>query len=87
MCGKGEVHVEGDMVDEGAYATVVKVHGVYVSDSNTANTVYDDVVFVASVGMDGEIAGLTDAVECRAGILWVGRRRAGSGASMATSSW
>ncbi len=55
MCGKGEVHVEGDMVDE--------VHGVYVSDSNTANTVYDDVVFVASVGTDGEIARSTDAVE------------------------
>jgi hypothetical protein len=57
MCGKGEVHVEGDMVDEGAYAAVVEVHGVYVSNSNTANTVYDDVVFVASVGTDGEIAG------------------------------
>ena len=63
MCGKGEVHVEGDMVDEGADATVVEVHGVYVSDSNTAHTVYDDVVFVASVGTDGEIAGLTYAVE------------------------
>ena len=61
MCGKGEVHVEGVMVDEGEYAAIVKVHGVYVSDSNTANTVYDDVVFVASVGMDGEIAGSTDA--------------------------
>ena len=63
MCGKGEVHVEGDMVDEGAYAAIVEVHGVYVSDSNTANTVYDDVVFVASVGTDGVIAGSTYAVE------------------------
>ena len=63
MCGKGEVHVEGDMVDEGADAAVVEVHGVYVSDSNTANTVHDDVVFVASVGTDGEIAGSTYAVE------------------------
>jgi hypothetical protein len=63
MCGKGEVHVEGDMVDEGAYAAVVEVHGVYVSDSNTANTVYDDVVFLASVGTDGEIARSTDAIE------------------------
>jgi hypothetical protein len=63
MCGKGEVHVEGDMVDEGVYAAVVEVHGVYVSDSNTANTVYDDVVFVASVGMDGKIARSTDVIE------------------------
>ena len=62
MCGKGEVHVEGDMVDEGAYAAIVEVHGVYVSDSNTANTIYDDVVFVASVGADGKNAGSTDAV-------------------------
>ena len=51
MYGKGEVHVEGDMVDEGAYAAIVEVHGV------------DDVVFVASVGTDGEIAGSTYAVE------------------------
>ena len=87
MCGKGEVHVEGDMVDEGAYAAIVEVHEVYVGDSDTANAVYDDVVFVASVGTDGEIAGSTDAVEGRAGILWVGRRRARSGASAATSSW
>ena len=57
------MHVEGDMVDEGAYATVVEVHGVYVCDSNTANAIYDDVVFVASVGTDGEIAGSTYAVE------------------------
>ena len=89
MCGKGEVHVEGDMVDEGAYATIVKVHGVYVGDSNTANAIYDDVVFVASVGADGENAGSTDAVVGRAGIVWVGRRGARSGivASAATSSW
>ena len=70
MCGKGEVHVEGDMVDEGAYAAVVEVHGVYVSDSNTANTVYDDVVFVAIVGSDGEVAGPADAGEGRAGVEW-----------------
>jgi hypothetical protein len=62
MCGKEEVHVEGDMVDEGAYSTAVEVHGVYVGDSNTANAVYDDVVFVASVGADGKNAGSTDAV-------------------------
>ena len=89
MCGKGEVHVEGDMVDEGAYAAIVEVHGVYVGDSDTANAVYDDVVFVASVGTDGEIAGSTHAVVGRAGIAWVGRRGARSGivASAATSSW
>jgi hypothetical protein len=51
------------MVDEGAYAAIVEVHGVYVSDSNTANTVYDDAVFVASVGTDGEIARSTDVIE------------------------
>jgi len=83
------VHVEGDMVDVGAYAAVVEVHGVYVGDRNTANAVYDDIVFVASVGTDGEIAGSTDAVMGRAGIVWVGRRGARSGivASAATSLW
>ena len=88
MCGKGEVHVEGDMVDDGACAAVVEAHGVYVGDSNTANAVYDDVVFVA-VGVDGENAGLTDEVVGRAGIVWVGRRggRLGIVASAATSSW
>ena len=25
--GEGEVHVEGDMVDEGAYAAIAKVYG------------------------------------------------------------
>ena len=78
MCGKGEVHVEGDMVDEGVYAAIFEVHGVYVGDSNTANAVYDDVVFVA-VGADGENAGLTDAVVGRAGIVWVGRQGGRSG--------
>ena len=51
MCGKEEVHVEGDMVDEGAYSTAVEVHGVYVSDSNTANTIDDDVEFVGEFGL------------------------------------
>ena len=89
MRGKREVHVEGDMVDEGAYATVVEVHGVYVGNSNTANAVYGDVVSVASVGADGENAGSTDAVVGQGGIIWVGRRGARSGivASVATSSW
>ncbi len=79
-----------DMVDEGVYAAIVEVHGVYVGDGDTANAVYDDVVFVASVGADGEVAGLADAVEDRAGVVWEGEREAGPGivASVAaTSSW
>ena len=71
------------------YAAIVEVHGVYVGDGDTANAVYDDVVFVASVGADGENAGSTDAVVGQTGIVWVGRRVARSGivASAATSSW
>jgi len=90
MCGEREVHVEGDMVDEGAYSAIVEVHGVYVGNSDTANAVYDDVGFVASVGADGEVAGTADEVEGRAEVVWVGGRGAGPGivASVAaTSSW
>jgi hypothetical protein len=95
MRGKGEVHVEGDVVDEGTYAAIVEVHGVYVSGGITANTVYDDVIFVASVGTDGEVAGPADVVEGREGAVccveggwWVGGRgaRAGIVASVATTS-
>ena len=46
-----------------ADAFIIEVELEDVGDSNTANTVYDDVVCVASVGTDGEIAGLTYAVE------------------------
>ena len=53
VCGKRLVHVEWDMVDEGADATIIKVHGVDVADCNTANTIDDDIIFVASVGVDG----------------------------------
>jgi hypothetical protein len=63
---------------------------MYVGDGDTANTVYEDVVFVASVGADGEVAGPADAVEGRAGVMW--RWERGSGPSIvasvaATSSW
>ncbi len=90
--GKREVHVEGDMVDEGVYAAIVEVHGMYVGDGDTANAVYDDIVLVlvASVGADGEVAGPVDAVVGRAGVVWVGGRgaRLGIVASVAaTSSW
>ena len=55
VCDKGLVHVVWDVGDEGADAAIVEVHGVDVSNSNTANTVDDDVVFVASVGADGKV--------------------------------
>ena len=45
MCGKGLVHVVRDVGDEGADAAIVEVHGVDVSNSDTANTV-DDTIFV-----------------------------------------
>ena len=43
---------------------------MYVGDGDIANTVYDDVVFMASVGSDGEGAGPADAGEGRAGVEW-----------------
>ena len=46
-----------------ADAFIIEVELEDIGDSNTANTVYDDVVFVASVGTDGEVAGSTYAVE------------------------
>ena len=61
-----------------------EVHGV------TANTVYDDVVFVTSVGSDGEVAGPADAGEGRAGVVWGWERGSGPGivvSVVATSSW
>ncbi len=63
---------------------------MYVGDGNTANTVYDDVVFVASVGLDGEVAGPADAGEGQAGVVWGWERGSGPGivvSVVATSSW
>ena len=68
MCGKGEVHVEGDMVDEGAYAAIVEVHGVDVCNRDATNSIDDYIVFVAGGGADGEVAGFGDAEEDGAGI-------------------
>ena len=62
MRGKGLVPVEGDMVDEGANAAIVKVHRVDVGDRDTTNTVDDGVVFVAGGRTYGEVAGAGDAV-------------------------
>ncbi len=69
VCGKKMVHVEWDVVDEGADATIIKVHGVDVANCNTTNTIDDDMVFVAGVGVDRKVAGMGDAIEDGAGVL------------------
>jgi hypothetical protein len=69
VCGKRLVHVEWDVVDEGEDAAIIKVHGVDDADCDTANTIDDDIVFVASVGVDRKVAGTGDAIEDGAGVL------------------
>ncbi len=49
--------VEGDVGDHSAYAIVVKIHRVDVSDSNAADSVNDCVEFVGGVGVKREGAG------------------------------
>ncbi len=60
--------IGGDMVDEGADAAIVEVHGMDVCDYNATNAIDDYVVFVAGGGADGEVAGLGYAEEDGAGI-------------------
>ena len=40
-----------------------------VADSNTTKTVDDDIVFVASNGADGKVAGTGNAIKGGAGVL------------------
>ncbi len=49
--------VEGDVGDHSAYAVVVKIHRVDVSDSNASDPVNDCVEFVGDVGVKREGAG------------------------------
>ena len=90
MCGKGLVQVVWDVGDEGADVAIVEVYGVDVSDSNTANTGDDYIVFVASVGADEKVAGTGDAVEDRAGVLstrvWAGVVNVASIVSVTTAA-
>jgi hypothetical protein len=51
------VLVEGDVSDHSAYAVVVKIHRVDVSNSNAADSVNDCVEFVGGVGVKREVAG------------------------------
>jgi hypothetical protein len=68
VCGEGLMPVEGDMGDEGADATIVEVHGVYVCHCDATDPIDDYVVFVASGGTEGEVAGSGYAEEDGAGI-------------------
>ncbi len=65
------MYVEGDMDDEGAYAAIIKVREVQVTDGNTAKVIYDDVICVASVKANGEVAGPAHMVEGQAGVLCI----------------
>ena len=47
----------------GVDAAIVEVHGVDVANSNTANIVDDDIVFVASIGADGKVASTSNGIE------------------------
>ncbi len=53
VCGERLVPIEGDVVNEGANAAIVEVHGVDVCDRDTTNSIDDYVVFVAGGGADG----------------------------------
>ena len=68
MCGKRLVPIEGDMVNEGADAAIVEVHGVDVCNRDATNSIDDYIVFVAGGGADGEVAGFGDAEEDGAGV-------------------
>jgi hypothetical protein len=45
------------MVNEGADAAIVEVHGVDVCNRDATNSIDDYIVFVAGGGADGEVAG------------------------------
>ena len=77
VCGKGLVHGVRVIGDEGVDASIVEVHGVGVTNQDTANTLDDDIEFVASVVADGKVAGMDDAIEDGAGFLST-RVRAGA---------
>ncbi len=49
--------VEGDVGDHSAYAVVVKIHPVDISDSNATESINDCVEFVGGVGVKREGAG------------------------------
>ncbi len=49
--------VEGDVGDHSAYALVVKIHLVDVSNSNAADSINDCVEFVGGVGVKREGSG------------------------------
>ena len=64
--------VEGDVSDHSAYAVVVKIHRVDVSNSNAADSVNDCVEFVGGVGVKREGAGGRHTEISGAGVSCVG---------------
>jgi len=61
MSSKGLVPVVRNMADEGAYAAIIKVHGVDVCDRDATNAVDDDIIFVTGWRSDGKVTGAGDA--------------------------